>query len=151
MTVKIFDSNKLEELLSVERRCFEDEAWSEAMFKESMLSDGMVFFGAFVEEKLVGYLALKVCFEIADLEKMCVLPAFQQLGMGLQLIKNATDYAVANGVEKIFLEVNEQNVPAISLYQKSGFRREGVRKNYYNTKRFATRDAIVMSKTLCSA
>ena len=43
----------------------------------------------------------------------------------------------------ISLEVNEENLPAIHLYEKFGFEYLGVRKNYYQDK-----IAIIMTKKL---
>jgi len=34
-------------------------------------------------------------------------------------------------VERIILEVSEKNTPALRLYEKVGFKRVGMRKNYY--------------------
>ena len=42
----------------------------------------------------------------------------------------------------ITLEVNEKNIPAISLYKKYGFETLGTRKKYYNNQF----DAYIMTK-----
>ena len=51
------------------------------------------------------------------------------------------------GCKKIFLEVRVSNNPAIELYNKTGFKRVSIRKNYYRLPD-GREDALVMSKRL---
>jgi ribosomal-protein-alanine N-acetyltransferase len=51
------------------------------------------------------------------------------------------------GCKKIFLEVRVSNSPAIELYNKTGFKRVSIRKNYYRLPD-GREDALVMSKRL---
>ena len=53
-----------------------------------------------------------------------------------ELIKKAKDTSTL-----ITLEVNEENKPAIHLYEKYGFKLLGKRKNYYKDN-----DALIMTK-----
>ena len=59
------------------------------------------------------------------------------LGVLLNLLKQ-------NGIRKVFLEVEDGNDPAISLYKKHGFAQYGYRRDYYGQ----GKDAILMSKDL---
>jgi ribosomal-protein-alanine N-acetyltransferase len=59
------------------------------------------------------------------------------LGVLLNLLRQ-------NGVSKVFLEVEDGNEPAISLYKKHGFAQYGYRRDYYGQ----GKDAILMSKDL---
>ena len=52
-------------------------------------------------------------------------------------------YAKEHAVQQIFLEVNVENHPAISLYEKMGFQKTGVRKNYYKMKDGSYKDALL--------
>jgi ribosomal-protein-alanine N-acetyltransferase len=53
------------------------------------------------------------------------------------------------GAEQMFLEVRISNVPAIGLYEASGFEAVGRRHAYYPaTPRAAAEDALVMRRTL---
>ena len=164
MTVKPIDREKIEEMLLIEQSCFEDEAWTKAMLCEGLECPGAVYLGAFEGDRLVGYLALLVSLDFADIATVGVVPEFQRRGIGKALVETAVFYAARAKVGKIFLEVNEENLPAVSLYEKCGFKKEGVRKNYYDgmiitgapveqknyydTRRFSSRDALIMAKTL---
>ena len=148
MTVKPIDREKIEEMLLIEQSCFEDEAWTKAMLCEGLECPGAVYLGAFEGDRLVGYLALLVSLDFADIATVGVVPEFQRRGIGQALVETAVFYAARAKVGKIFLEVNEENLPAVSLYAKCGFKQEGVRKNYYDTLRFSSRDALIMAKSL---
>ena len=41
------------------------------------------------------------------------------------------DYCKQKNISKIFLEVDDKNLPAISLYEKFNFKQIDKRKNYY--------------------
>ncbi len=56
---------------------------------------------------------------------MGVVKDFRGKGIGSSLIKTALSRAKANGMERIELEVFENNAPALRLYEKIGFKREG--------------------------
>ena len=47
-------------------------------------------------------------------------------------------------MKSITLEVNDKNLPAINLYLKSGFKKVGLRKNYYGL----DENAIIMTLDL---
>ncbi len=64
--------------------------------------------------------------------------------IGSMLIEYILELARGNGVKKVYLEVNETNIPAISLYKKFGFEVYGKRKKYYDLKY----DAILMKKEI---
>jgi putative acetyltransferase len=65
-------------------------------------------------------------------------------GIGWALLEQAADWARAAGVRKLELHVFPHNEPAIRLYEKFGFVREGYRKAHF--RRGATYvDAILMA------
>jgi RimJ/RimL family protein N-acetyltransferase len=67
---------------------------------------------------------------VADLGLMVSIDARRQ-GVGRALLGAAVDWARASGVSKIELHVFPWNEPAIKLYERFGFEREGFRKGHY--------------------
>ena len=53
---------------------------------------------------------------------------YRKKGIGSLLIKDVTD----NANKKVVLEVNKDNIAALSTYKKCGFKEKGIRKGYYN-------------------
>jgi RimJ/RimL family protein N-acetyltransferase len=87
--------------------------------------------------KLVGNLTLT---RYGDVEKskhvrvlgMLVVDGYRRRGIGTELIAYALDWARAQkGLEKVALGVFSNNRQAFRLYEKFGFKVEGVKKKHY--------------------
>jgi Acetyltransferases len=52
---------------------------------------------------------------------LAVHPAYSKKGIGASLMEFATQHGIKEHIESIRLDVYENNIPAISLYEKSGF------------------------------
>jgi RimJ/RimL family protein N-acetyltransferase len=103
-------------------------------FKKQILEDSEkprnLFLVAEVSQKLV---AFSRC-EGSELRRMShkvefgvgVLKDFWGYGIGKNLLKASIDWAESEGVQKMSLSVLERNEKAIKLYEKLGFKREGL-------------------------
>jgi RimJ/RimL family protein N-acetyltransferase len=67
---------------------------------------------------------------VADLGLMVAKDARRQ-GVGKALLEAAVDWAGGSGVRKLELHVFPWNEPAVQLYERFGFEREGYRKAHY--------------------
>ena len=67
-------------------------------------------------------------------------------GIGSKLLDEIFKIAKQQKAQSITLEVNENNLPAIKLYQKFSFEQVGLRKKYYRN----TDNAVIMSVELTS-
>jgi ribosomal-protein-alanine N-acetyltransferase len=78
-----------------------------------------------VANELVGFVIYN---DFSDIEilRICVIKNYRKSGIAINLINK-----IKKLNKDIFLEVREDNIPAINLYQKCGFKQIGVRKNYY--------------------
>jgi ribosomal-protein-alanine N-acetyltransferase len=52
------------------------------------------------------------------------------------------------GVRRVFLEVDEGNIPARKLYARAGFRDVGRRETYYQDQRARSAAALVLRRDL---
>jgi RimJ/RimL family protein N-acetyltransferase len=80
---------------------------------------------------------------VADLGLM-VDAAHRRRGIGQALLESAVTWAQAAGVRKLELHVFPHNAPAIALYEKFGFVREGYRRNHYQRDKEYV-DAVLMA------
>ena len=67
----------------------------------------------------------------ADVLNITVSGKVRNRGIGTRLMREILERAKKYGVTDIHLEVRESNEAAIHLYEKLGFLRDGIRKNYY--------------------
>jgi len=80
---------------------------------------------------------------VADLGLMVASDARRQ-GVGGALLEAAVKWADGAGIRKLELHVFPWNEPAIQLYEKFGFEREGYRKGHY-ARAEQTVDAVLMA------
>ena len=83
----------------------------------------------------------------ADLA-MLVDRGWRGRGVGAALVLAAVDWARAEGLHKLCLEVFAHNAPAIALYRKCGFVEEGRRVRQYRRANGEIWDAILMGRPL---
>ncbi len=81
---------------------------------------------------------------VADLGIM-VAHGFRRRGAGWALMEAAEEWARSVGVRKLELHVFPYNVAAIGLYERLGYRREGLRRGHYLRGREYV-DAVLMAK-----
>lgn len=105
--------------------------WSAGMLNDTWKNPAATCLLAMEGEELLGYCALMVVLDEGELCRLGVFPEFKRRGVGSALIDRMIEFMQGQGVHVISLEVRENNLPAISLYEKKGFRRIGLRKNYY--------------------
>ncbi len=84
-------------------------------------------------DKLAGYalVALRRGGKTARIYSIAVGAAYCRRGVGAELLHAAERYARAHGARALRLEVRYDNIGAIALYEKRGYRRFGRYPGYY--------------------
>ena len=105
-------------------------------------------FVAETETEIVGRLSVSrdphpASRHVADLGLM-VAESARRRGVGWALLEQAVAWARSAGVHKLELHVFPHNEPAIRLYEKFGFVREGYRKEHFRRGRVYV-DVILMA------
>lgn len=94
--------------------------------------------------RVVGVAAFQLFADVADLNRIVVDPAHRGRGVGEALLCAGLDWAAGSGAERMLLEVEWANEPALALYRRLGFVEITYRRNYYGP----DRDALVMERRL---
>lgn len=81
--------------------------------------------------EIYGYVGLLMVPYEADVLNITVSGKVRNRGIGTNLMREILERAKKYGVTDVHLEVRESNEAAIHLYEKLGFVRDGIRKNYY--------------------
>ena len=94
---------------------------------------------------VAGFCAFWLVIDQAHINNLAVLPELRGQGLGTQLLEAVIAEAAHLGAILLTLEVRQSNAPALRLYEKAGFYREGVRKNYYTN---PVEDALILSRKI---
>lgn len=84
------------------------------------------------EEDILGYFCIDIIYEKIELVNIFVKNKYRNRKIGTFMLKYLIDFARNNNIYNITLEVDENNIYAIKLYEKYGFIKKAIRKNYYN-------------------
>ncbi|MBQ7368377.1 MAG: ribosomal protein S18-alanine N-acetyltransferase [Clostridia bacterium] len=130
ITLREIQSSDSALLAETERVCF-SASWSKSAIDSVCARADFCGVLAFIGEQAVGYLLGTSLFETAEVLRIAVLPAFRGNHYGGAILDSFLGLAQRKGAERVFLEVREDNAPAIKLYQSRGFLAGRTRKNYY--------------------
>ncbi len=133
----------LDAVLAIEQACF-PRPWNRSHFMAEIASEHGKAVVAEKDGCIAGYLCLSVLFDEAEILDIAVDPSIHRSGTGARLMEWACSEALMTGASVIRLEVRSTSTPAISMYERFGFVRCGIRKGYYEN----VTDAVLMEKYL---
>jgi ribosomal-protein-alanine acetyltransferase len=121
-------------LVTIETAAFATDRLSERSFRHFLASPtAALIIADDGSDRLAGY-ALVLFLPRSTLGRLysiAVAPHLNGHGIGSRLLAAAEDAAKQHGRQAMRLEVHENNALAIALYQKSGYRFFGRRRDYY--------------------
>ena len=82
--------------------------------------------------EIIGYFCIDIIYEKIELINIFVKNEFRNRKIGSNMLKYLIDFARKSDIYNITLEVNEENLYAIKLYESNGFMKKALRKGYYN-------------------
>lgn len=95
------------------------------------------------DDIFLGFIIYSIIYERAEIVDIIINPNYRNKGYGYLLIDKVINDIKDKDVDNITLEVNQNNLSAIRLYEKQGFKICAQRKNYYNDQ-----DGYLMKKDL---
>ena len=117
---------------TLHRAAFGDEGWDIKALTELLAMPGAQGrFAIDADDGPLGFLLSLHIVDTAELLTLAVDPASRRRGIGSLLVRDFLANAKEGGATNAFLEVAEDNIPAISLYKREGFEAEGRRRDYY--------------------
>ena len=128
----------LPQVVAIERRAF-PTPWSLAMFVLELSKPSGICLAAEDSEGLVGYLVCARYDDVWHLMNVAVHPDRRRGGIATELIERLFEDAGPDA--RYTLEVRVSNGPAITMYQRFGFRSAGRRRRYYHDN---GEDALIM-------
>lgn len=109
-----------------------DEFWSYKILEQDFKNENAKYYIAKKDDEIVGFFGLMIVFDEATIMNIVTKKNKRNLGIGSKLLEKIIDLSKEKSLKSITLEVDEENKPAIKLYEKYKFEVVGKRKNYYH-------------------
>jgi ribosomal-protein-alanine N-acetyltransferase len=142
-TIRVMVYADLDAVLAIEQASY-PAPWRREHFQHEIDTPHSFPIVAESDGLVVGYVCLMSLFEEAQILNIAVLPELRGRGIARLLLDYSEMVAREKGAELLALEVRASNVAALTLYEKFGFIRTGLRKKYYEGRD----DAVLMEKVL---
>ena len=122
--------------------------WSDGEI-ERMLSDRNVLaHRATYGRSFIGFILSRLIAGEAEILSVAVASRRRGTGVARRLLDLHLRRLAGLGARAVFLEVDEDNVPARKLYQRAGFREVGRRDGYYQAPKGKSTAALVLRRDL---
>ena len=144
MTITQMKDAHVAQVAELERLCFSDP-WSERSVASELGNPLSLWLVAEENGAVLGYIGSQTVMGETDMMNLAVHPDYRQRGIARALIAELVGKLKLRGSHCLTLEVRASNTPAIALYEKLGFTRAGLRKNYYRNPK---EDAYILKKAL---
>ncbi|PYG85695.1 ribosomal-protein-alanine N-acetyltransferase [Ruminiclostridium sufflavum DSM 19573] len=116
--------------------------WSRNSFLEELTTNELaVYFVAVSGGQVIGYGGMWKIFDEGHITNIAVHPEFRRCGAASRILDEIINVCNENKVGGLTLEVRKSNYAAQKLYEKYGFKAEGLRKRYYSDN---GEDALIM-------
>lgn len=109
-----------------------DEFWTESILKKELEDLNSKYIVIKKDKEILGFAGIWKSPVDCQITNIVVKKTCRKQGIGSLLLERLIEIAKNTDFEVIGLEVNENNISAIKLYEKYGFQRVGIRKKYYN-------------------
>lgn len=140
----------IERIMPVMQSAFDPrygEAWSAPQCAGMMSLSGTMLLVAQRDARVAGFALQRIAFDDAELMLIAVRPECQRRAVGAGLVAQCIEIAASEGAQRLHIEVRQDN-PALDFYEKRGFRRVGLRRDYYRRLDGVAADAITLSLNL---
>ncbi len=138
LKIKLLTATQVSEIVALDQICV-GGLWTEEAYLREINSPRSTLlalycandYAAKSQYEMIGMGCLWAIVEEAHITLLGIHPHYRRQGLGELLLLTLFEDAIARQLEWATLEVNVNNLPAISLYQKFGFQVAGIRKGYY--------------------
>ena len=136
----------LDAVMAIEQVAY-SHPWSRGNFRDSLnpLFEAQCLW---LGDELLGYFLAMHGVEEMHLLNITVAPAHQGEGWGHMMLDALSLISRNVGAQTLWLEVRQSNARALQVYERYGFVRVGLRKDYYPADRQQREHAVVMSLKL---
>ena len=122
--------------------------WGEGEFEGMIAERNTLVHRLRLGRKTIGFAVSRMGADEAEILSIAVDEAWRGRGLSRDLLITHLGHLAGRGVRRIFLEVEENNVPARRLYERTGFAVVGRRERYYRGADGEQLNALLMRRDL---
>lgn len=140
MQIKKISENNVKDVYELSCVELKDDSWSLKQFKSCLKNKNYITYTIYKNKILVSFLIAQNLIDSLNILLIVTHSNYTNKGFASQLIEKLIK---ENPNLKVWLEVKENNLPAIKLYKKFGFKQIHVRNNYYKD----GKSALILEKS----
>jgi ribosomal-protein-alanine acetyltransferase len=129
LAIRSADLSDIRAALNIAQQAPTSSQWTANQY-HTLIAHGVMLV-AERENKICGFIAAQSRVGNWEIENVVVEKEYLRQGIASQLLSEIMKRASLANASEVILEVRESNHAARSLYEKMGFRRQGVRPAYY--------------------
>lgn len=129
------------DIAKIERQCF-SKPWSEQAISAELSNESAHFYVLKADGETAGYIGMHCAADECYIANIGVDERLRRKGVGSALVNHAIKKAKEMKMSFISLEVRPSNAAANKLYERFGFERIGLRKNFYSAPK---EDGLIMT------
>lgn len=137
-----FEAKYINEILVIDSLSF-SMPWSKKSITEELNNKFAKYIVMKQNNKVIGYAGAWIILDEAHITNIAIHPKYRGAGAGSFILESLIEICSKDDINTLTLEVRKSNTIAQNLYNKFGFKEEGIRKNYYANN---NEDAIIMWK-----
>ena len=118
--------------------------WSKKQWENEFKKDGIKVIGLFLYNLVIGICVFHVILDEAQINFFVIDQKYRKQGFGSYLMSYLIKQCEKHNVQKLLLEVSQNNVTAEKFYSRFDFSTVGIRRNYYKD----GSDALLKEKNL---
>jgi [ribosomal protein S18]-alanine N-acetyltransferase len=127
-----------------------DQPWTREAIATLLAMPGAFGLIGFIDGTPAGLVIARGAAGEAEILTLGIVPDARRRGLARLLVDETASRAAAEGAERLFLEVAEDNLAAQSLYAGAGFVRVGRRPDYYARTSGARVAALILARPLAA-
>lgn len=125
----------LDRLYQIERECFDKEAFTRQQIAYLLKDYNSINLIVRINNEIAGFIIGVIYYErnaqAGHILTVDVAPAYRHKGVAQKLLQEIEKIFKEKGSRASHLEVREDNIAALGLYKKLGYKRIAKLKNYY--------------------
>jgi ribosomal-protein-alanine N-acetyltransferase len=122
--------------------------WGDGEFDQMLREQNTLIHRLRQGRHIIGFAASRLAADEAEILSIAVSPQQRGRGLSRDLFLTHLGHLAGRGVRTVFLEVEENNMPARRLYDRTGFKVVGKRERYYKEANGVELNALIMRRDL---